>query len=74
MERIIATKISKKFKIGFKKHQSFLARLISLFSGKEPQKEIWALKDVSFSINNGEIVGIVGPNGSGKSTDRKSVV
>jgi ABC-type polysaccharide/polyol phosphate transport system ATPase subunit len=68
MERIIATKISKKFKIGFKKHQSFLARLISLFSGKEPQKEIWALKDVSFSINNGEIVGIVGPNGSGKST------
>lgn len=68
MERIIVDKVSKKFKIGFKKDQSALARFVSLFSGKEPKKIIWALKQVSFKAEEGEIVGIIGENGSGKST------
>ena len=32
------------------------------------RREIWALKDVSFEVQRGEVLGIIGRNGAGKST------
>jgi len=37
-------------------------------SAAEQGETIWALKDVSFEIKQGEVVGIIGRNGAGKST------
>lgn len=36
-------------------------------------KEFWALKNISFEVNKGEVVGIIGRNGAGKSTILKII-
>ena len=41
---------------------------INLFRGGDKYDEFWALKDISFSVQKGESIGIIGRNGSGKST------
>lgn len=45
--------------------------LSKVFYGKKvngESKEIWALNDISFQVNKGEIFGLLGPNGAGKTT------
>jgi lipopolysaccharide transport system ATP-binding protein len=48
---------------------SFLKMGIENDRTKKSNSEwVWALKDINFSVNHGEILGIIGRNGAGKST------
>src|SRR5690554_1984725 len=43
-------------------------RGLSVFEKDEGEDIVWALRDVSFEIKQGETVGLIGRNGAGKST------
>lgn len=36
--------------------------------GSSTREEFWALRDINFEVNTGEVIGIIGKNGAGKST------
>lgn len=67
--------VSMKFNLGIEKNYSIKEAFISLFDKKRrPQKsELWALKDISFEVKKGEVIGLIGSNGAGKSTMLKVV-
>jgi ABC-type polysaccharide/polyol phosphate transport system ATPase subunit len=65
--------VSKKFMLHHEKARSFQGALVNLFRNHSSSEQFWALRDVTFGVNEGESLGIIGQNGSGKSTILKLV-
>lgn len=71
---VIADHISKKYRLGELTQSVLLREVIAncvkslRFRNENEGGIIWAVNDVSFKLEQGEVLGIIGRNGSGKST------
>ncbi len=64
MSMVVVSHVSKRYKRGLG-----IATLKGLFSGELRHAQyFYALKDVTFQVGSGEVLGIIGQNGSGKTT------
>jgi lipopolysaccharide transport system ATP-binding protein len=73
---IYVRNLGKKYQLGgpTEKYSTFRDMIINSFQFSSRKQsvadssEFWALKDISFNVEHGDIVGIIGRNGAGKST------
>ncbi|RKR70106.1 lipopolysaccharide transport system ATP-binding protein [Acidovorax sp. 94] len=64
MGKLVVSSVSK----AYKRYPGKWARVREWLTGKPCHDKTWVLRDINFTINPGEAVGIVGVNGAGKST------
>lgn len=65
--------VSMRFRMANDRVSGIKEYVIQRLSGKLKYTEFEALKDVSFTVNKGEVVGLIGHNGAGKSTILKVI-
>ena len=65
MPQIAVKDLSKTYRVA-ERQRGLMGAARGLFS--RAHRDIEALKCVSFSLEEGELVGVIGPNGAGKST------
>ena len=69
MDSIITVEnVSMHFRMDKNRTTSLKEWVVTHLLGKQQYEEFSALRDVSFEVKRGEIVGIIGRNGAGKST------
>ena len=74
MDTIIEVKdVSMRFRMANDNIRSIKEYMVQLLKGKIQYKEFEALKNVSFDVKRGEVVGLIGHNGAGKSTMLKVI-
>ena len=73
MEIISAENVSIRYKIGNFKDIGLKEYVTRKLNGTYYVKEFWADKDITFSLEQGDMLGIIGSNGAGKSTLLKAV-
>ena len=73
MSVIQAEHVSIRYITGDLKNIGFKEYLARRFKGNYHVKDFWADKDITFSIDSGDMLGIIGTNGAGKSTLLKAV-
>lgn len=69
MKSIVFENVSKEYQKGKKLLKEALIDLVRI----RKYEKFWALKDINFELDEGDVLGIVGPNGSGKSTMLKLI-
>lgn len=68
------SQLSKRYRLGEysadTQFREVIMRALAKLARREPEEEqvLWALRDVSFEVQQGEVLGIIGRNGAGKST------
>lgn len=60
--------VSVQFKMPNDRIDTLKQYVVQLLKGQIHKQEFWALQDVSFTVEKGEVLGIIGHNGAGKST------
>lgn len=60
--------VSINFRINHQRIMSLKEFAIALIKKQVKYEEFWALKNISFNVEPGEVMGIIGDNGAGKST------
>ncbi len=60
--------VSKRFILHRERRDTIQERVAGMLSRRPPGEEFWAVRDVSFAVEQGQSLGLVGHNGAGKST------